>query len=150
MLRLAARILAVAYLPLLTFGLASQSVPVMLVRSIPRSEWLATVAQGGHFLAMMTLGIIVTLARPPLSRIGLGALLLMYALLMEFLHGLLPARSFEWMDLFQNVSGVLIGMVLVQLLASLANRQRITPAPDDALSVFARVHDSDHAGTRRG
>ena len=95
MIQFATRIFAVAYVLLLTMGLIFQSLVEVVVSGTPKSAWLATLVQAGHFVAMMMLGMIVTLSRPPLSRKGLVVLLLGYALMMEFLHMLLPARSWR-------------------------------------------------------
>ncbi len=143
MIQLATRICAVAYGALLTLGLIFRSLVAVVVDETPDTGWMATLVHAGHFVAMMLLGVLVTLSRPPLSRTGLATLLLSYALMMEFLHILLPTRSFEWLDLLQNVSGVLIGMTIAELFTSATSRRRVTSTPDNAMSLFARVHDTD-------
>lgn len=146
MIIIAARILALAYVLLLTMGLLFQSAPTIIFRALSTSGWLAMLAQGGHFLSMMILGILVTVARPPVPRTGLTALLLSYSLMMEIPHLFLPSRAFEWMDLFQNVSGALVGMTIVEFTSAVMPRRRSLPAPNNALNLLARVHDTDRAG----
>jgi VanZ family protein len=140
------RILAVVYVTLLTAGLASQSFVIAVLQDQPHTTWVKQLFDVGHFLSMLMLGILVPIARFPLPQLSIIALLLGYAVMMEYVQLLLPARVFDWKDLAQNLAGVISGMTLVYVLRALLFPRRQEPTTETASSLFAMVHDLDKRG----
>lgn len=122
MYRLAVRIIALAYVTFLTIELSSHPLVVDTLTIEPDNTLLLVLASAGHFLVMMVLGILATAARPTPSKVALTAMLLSYAVVMEWMHRFFPTRDFEWIDMGQNISGVLVGLALAELVAFVFRR----------------------------
>ena len=72
---------------------------------------------GVHFAAFAILGILVAASRLPLRRVLLTGLLFTYAVGIELLQFLVPARGVEGRDLLENMLGLLAGIAIWQLAA---------------------------------
>ncbi|MEM6365861.1 MAG: hypothetical protein AAF745_15645 [Planctomycetota bacterium] len=82
---------------------------------------LSTLFHYAHFLGFIALGLTIELLKSPDSRIERWALLIVCATTTEFAQIPLPSRSFEWVDLAQNLFGLGVG-VAVALLGGLFGR----------------------------
>ncbi|NQU25988.1 MAG: YdcF family protein [Candidatus Nealsonbacteria bacterium] len=84
--------------------------------------WLRPLVPVSHLLSFLTLTVLAMAARWPRSRWQAVVLLLAYAGGTELLQGCVADRTPEWVDLFQNVAGIAIGMALWLLVTNLATR----------------------------
>ena len=132
MLRLVLRIVALVYIILLTIELSSHPLAIRSLDLESDNRFLTALLKLGHFWAMTLLGLFVTAARPTHSKAFIVLFLLTYAVAMEMLHRFLPTRSFEWVDLFQNVTGVIAGVIACETIGVLFNRFR-NASPRDAV-----------------
>ncbi|MDR2115100.1 MAG: VanZ family protein [Planctomycetaceae bacterium] len=63
-----------------------------------------------HLITFIVLGFLVELGRRKKNIIFWIFLLILYAFFTEIIQELLPIRSFEWIDIFQDLCGITIGL----------------------------------------
>ncbi len=80
-------------------------VPVPHIRELPsQTDKLV------HLLCYFVLGLLATLSqRGTVPRFSAAAAMAVFGIVVELLQGLLPWRSFEWLDIAANFSGVALG-----------------------------------------
>jgi VanZ family protein len=102
--------------------LVTALMPVPILRELPsHTDKLV------HLLCYFVLGLLAVLSqRGPGARIAAAAAMAAFGIVVELLQGLLPWRSFEWMDIVANVCGVALGGVT----AAIAQRRSRTGRQD--------------------
>jgi VanZ family protein len=68
--------------------------------------------RGVHFVFFVTLALLVLASRWPMRIRVLAGVLIGYAVATEALQWLVPKRTFELLDLLENLLGLLVGAVL--------------------------------------
>jgi VanZ family protein len=121
------RAVAVAYLVFLTVLLWTSD-PARLVSwdgQLPQVlRWLMPAA---HLLSFWVLGVLMLSARWSLPSWGVVLILATYAGLTEIVQGLLPSRTPEWIDWFQDMAGIALGAGLCWAAARWNARRRGAP-----------------------
>jgi VanZ family protein len=87
--------------------LVTALIPVPTLRELPsHTDKLV------HLLCYFVLGLLAVLSqRGSGARLAAATAMAAFGIVVELLQGLLPWRSFEWMDIVANVAGVAIGSV---------------------------------------
>ncbi|TWU41290.1 hypothetical protein Q31b_27290 [Novipirellula aureliae] len=88
------------------------------------ASWLLYLAVVVHFLSMTILGTLCSIAVPPRQRLRLFGGLFFYAIVMELPHLVLKERSFEWIDMGQNLLGISIGLLIANWVRLLTRAQQ--------------------------
>ncbi|MDR0337967.1 MAG: VanZ family protein [Planctomycetaceae bacterium] len=65
-----------------------------------------------HLITFMLLGFLVELGRRKRSLLFWSLLLVFYTFFTEIIQDILPIRSFEWIDVFQDLCGIVFGLGL--------------------------------------
>jgi VanZ family protein len=123
------KILCVAYAVFLT-ALLLVANPNAMIGS-PRGTLktlLDHLLPAAHLLSFCVLTVLVLVARWPLPRWFLIALLIIYGGTTEIAQSFLPPRTPDWNDWFQDVGGVLAGIGCYWGLHALTKRLRQTPS----------------------
>ncbi|MDR3196277.1 MAG: VanZ family protein [Planctomycetaceae bacterium] len=76
--------------------------------------WQPSGDTGGyaHLFTFTILGFLVELGRRKKSFLFWVFWLILYVFLTEIVQELLPIRSFEWVDIFQDIFGIVIGLAV--------------------------------------
>jgi len=121
------RIIFLGYLGYITLLLLSED-PLQWV-GFPRQQlvWIDMFLLAAHFLCFFMLTLLALAAAWPMPWWGIGTGLGNYALVTELLQGLTTSRHPEWMDFFQDLGGIAVGLGFGWLVAT-AWRSFRTPA----------------------
>jgi VanZ family protein len=68
-----------------------------------------------HLMTFLLLGFLVELGRRKKSILFWIALLVFYTFFTEIVQEMLPIRSFEWIDIFQDLCGIFLGLGFASL-----------------------------------
>jgi hypothetical protein len=116
------RTVCISYLVFLTILLLSKD-PARWVGMSQGFPWLLRIMlPSAHFLSFFVLAVMVLCTRWPMPRWGIVPGLMLYAGMTEIMQGLFPPRTPEWMDWFQDVSGIAVGAMLCWAVALAARR----------------------------
>ncbi|TWT70535.1 VanZ family protein [Crateriforma conspicua] len=123
-------------------GFTSARGPEVLSLIVFESEFLLNYV---HFLSMLLLSVAASWLRVPPKIATRYVFLACYAIAIEATHLVSPARSFELVDLAQNLLGVLIGFLITAVLRIGWTKQIKTrsDSPSDYLSLLNRVDSLD-------
>jgi hypothetical protein len=101
-----------------------------------------------HLLSFSVLAVLVLLARWPLPRWSIALLLAGYGGATEIIQAVVPQRTPEWADWFQDVGGVALGVAICSMAALLVVRvSQHVRHPETPVRWFAlsRKHEGEGA-----
>lgn len=110
------------YWCLLSVGLLAQNPASLMQRQGMLSDMYAALQPAVHFLGFVLLTFLVLSGSWRLSRRSMLLLIALYAAMTELLQGLIPSRTPEWGDFFQDLSGMAVGMACWWIAAWAARR----------------------------
>jgi VanZ family protein len=111
------RIFFVAYFCYLTILLLSPNPYRWVGSSSSFAELLKMLYPIAHIISFSALSALALVAWHPLPRWGICAGLIVYAAATEVLQMLIPPRTAEWQDWFQDLGGIGVGLLLAWMLA---------------------------------
>ena len=118
----AMRIACVGYVVFLTLLLLTAN-PARLIGVRGELPWLLqALMPWAHLLSFAVLVVVMLLARWPVPRWSIVLVLAIYGGATEIIQGFVPPRTPEWMDWFQDLSGVAAGAGLCWIVALLIGR----------------------------
>ena len=127
----AMRIACLGYVVFLSLLLLTAD-PKLVIGVRGELPWiLETLMPWAHLLSFSVLAVLMLLARWPMPRWSVVLILAVYGGATEIIQGFVPPRTPEWMDWFQDVSGVAVGaalcwiVVLLMSNVSLVRRLRV-------------------------
>ncbi|MDR1964395.1 MAG: VanZ family protein [Planctomycetaceae bacterium] len=87
--------------------------------------WQPSEETGGyaHLITFFLLGFLVELGRRKKSLLFWIFLLVFYTFFTEIVQEILPIRSFEWSDIFQDICGICLGLGSASLCRTIAAKK---------------------------
>ncbi|MGE0610389.1 MAG: VanZ family protein [Pirellulales bacterium] len=116
------------YWCLLSLGLLTSNPSAAIQRSGFLQQTYHTVQPAVHFLGFMLLTCLVMAGTWSVSRRVLLISIAVYAGLTELLQGLIPSRTPEWADFWQDLAGMAVGLA-IWWIACRATRLLLRAAP---------------------
>ena len=116
------RAACIAYAVLLGLLLLSEdpSRVVGLHGRIP--AFLRMIGPAAHAISFAVLAVLALWVRWPVARWGIVLILIVYGSMTEILQGLIPHRTPEWMDWFQDMAGIALGTAFCWTMAIVGGR----------------------------
>jgi len=138
------RFATASYALLLTYLLASESAPGMVSSWMQVSVWLMYIGAIVHLQSHTVLAVLCMGSKLPWNRAMQIGMLVAYAVGMELLHLALEKRSFEWIDMAQNLLGLALGLGIVSMVGFWRSRQQGPMVQLSNLDLMARVQRTDN------
>lgn len=113
----------------------------MLVEFAGRSWFLLSAGASFHFCSMTVLTVLGFLSRWHSKRWQVVVPLLTYAVVMELLHLFIDDRSFEPVDMMQNLFGVAVGVSIMRYLDGPC--PGVTSASGNSIELLAKVNSTN-------
>lgn len=141
------RVVCLGYVVFLTLLLLTAD-PTRWIGVHGNLPWLLrTTLPAAHLLSFFVLAMLALAARWPVPRWCIVVFLMIYGGITEVVQSLVPSRTSEWVDWFQDIAGIVIGTALCWGVASLVgllvrwrrSRNPVRSPPADELEIVSKV-----------